>query len=60
LAEQAGIGEGTEVEMAMDGDRIVIRRAPPRYELQELVSLIRESNLHEEIETGDAQGGEAW
>jgi antitoxin MazE len=61
LAEQAGIGEGTEIDIVLDGDRIVVQRARPlRYELHEMVSLIKESNIHDEIETGDPEGGEAW
>jgi len=61
LAEQAGIGEGTEVDIAIEEDRIVIQRSRPlRYELSEMVSLIKESNIHEEVETGEPEGGEAW
>jgi len=61
LARQAGIEEGTEIDIALEEDRIVIRRARPlRYELREMLTLIKESNLHDEIETGDPEGGEAW
>ena len=61
LAKQAGIEEGTDIDISFEDDRIVIRRSRPvRYELREMVSLIKESNLHDEIETGEPEGGEVW
>jgi antitoxin component of MazEF toxin-antitoxin module len=33
---------------------------PARYELKELVSLIREDNIHGEIPTGKRVGREVW
>ena len=61
LAKEAGVEEGSAVDISLDGDRIVIRPAnPTRYQLSNLVSQIREDNIHEEIATGDVVGREGW
>jgi len=61
FAKEAGVEEGSAVDISLDGDRIVIRPAEPlRYEISNLVSEIREDNIHEEIDTGDAVGREGW
>ena len=61
FAVDAGVEEGSEVDISIEGDRLVIRAVrPARYELKELVSLIREDNVHEEIPTGRRVGREVW
>jgi len=61
FAKEAGVDEGSDVDISLDGDQIVIRRASTlRYRAEDLVSEIREDNIHEEIETGDAVGREGW
>jgi len=61
FAKEAGVEEGSAVDISLDGDRIVIRPArPTRYQLSSLVSEIREDNIHEEISTGDDVGREVW
>ena len=61
FAKEAGVEEGSAVDISLDGDRIVIRPAEPvRYQISDLVSEIREDNIHEEIDTGDAVGREGW
>jgi antitoxin MazE len=61
FAKEAGVEEGSAVDISLDGDRIVIRPAKPlRYQISKLVSEIREDNIHEEISTGDVVGREVW
>ena len=61
FAKEAGVEEGSAVDISLDGDRIVIRPAkPPQYQISKLVSEIREDNIHEEISTGDVVGREVW
>jgi antitoxin MazE len=61
FAKEAGVEEGSAVDISLDGDRIVIRSASPaRFQLSNLLSEIREDNIHEEISTGDAVGREVW
>jgi antitoxin MazE len=61
FAKEAGVKEGSAVDISLDGDRIVIRPTKPlRYQISKLVSEIREDNIHEEISTGDVVGREVW
>jgi len=61
FAKEAGVEEGSAVDISLDGDRIVIRPASTvRYRADDLASEIREDNIHEEIETGDSVGREVW
>lgn len=61
FAKEAGVEEGSAVDISLDGDRIVICPVPPvQYHLADLVSQVREDNIHEEISTGDAAGREVW
>ena len=53
--------EGSAVDITFDGDRIVIQPLQSlRYQLRDLLSEVREDNLHEEIPTGDPVGREGW
>ncbi len=45
LADQAGIAEGTAVEIDIENDQLVIRPALPRYSLDELLAGITPDNL---------------
>jgi antitoxin MazE len=61
FAEQAGVAEGSAVDLSVEKDRIVIRPVrAERYRLQDLLDGITDENRHEEISTGDAVGREAW
>lgn len=61
FAREAGVEEGSAVDISLEGDRLVIRPVrTARYRLSDLISRVREDNLHEEISTGDAVGREAW
>ena len=61
FAKEAGVEEGSAVDISIQGDRLVIQTVRPvRYELDDLLSQIREENLHDEIGTGQSAGREAW
>ena len=61
FANEAGVEEGSAVDISLEEDRIVIRTLrTPKYQLSDLLSQVQEDNLHEEISTGDAVGREAW
>ena len=61
LAEQLDIKTDSEVEIAVEDGPMVIRPLPePTLTLEELLAEITDENLHEEVETGTAVGGEAW
>jgi len=58
LAEQAGVEEGVEVEIAAEEGRLVLKRS--RYTLRTLLKRITPANLHGEIAAGAPTGREAW
>jgi antitoxin MazE len=60
VAEQAGVEQGTHVEIKTEQGRIIITPAVPRYTLEELLKRISKRNLHGEIDLGAAQGKETW
>jgi len=61
FAKQAGVEEGCAVDIVLEGDRLVIRAVKSQeYQLSDLLSQVREDNLHDEISTGDATGREVW
>jgi antitoxin MazE len=61
LTDQISLSAETPVEMTIANDRIIISRLPkPEFTLDELLDGITEDNLHQEIDTGNAVGNEAW
>ena len=61
IAKQAGLGEGDAVTLELDRDGgVVLRPAPRKYELSELVSRITPKNRHRESDWGPPQGEESW
>ncbi|HEY66081.1 MAG TPA: AbrB/MazE/SpoVT family DNA-binding domain-containing protein [Caldilineae bacterium] len=61
LAEEVGLEEGSQVELVLEGRRLVI--APvvvPEYRLEELLAGVTEENIHREVDMGPAVGGEVW
>jgi len=61
FAREAGVEEGSSVDLSLDGNRLIIRPVRPvRYRLSEMLSRVCEDNIHDEISTGDAEGGEVW
>ncbi len=61
FAAQAGVAEGSAVDLSVEKDRIVIRPVrTERYRLQDLLDGVTDENRHDEISTGDAMGREAW
>jgi len=61
LAEQLDIKTDTEVEIAVEDGQLVVKPLPEQtVTLEELLAQITDENLHEEVETGTAVGGEVW
>lgn len=61
FAEEAGVRQGAEVELAVSRGRLVV--APlgqGRYDLRDLLAAVTASNLHEEVDFGGRIGREAW
>ena len=61
FAKEAGVEEGSPVNISIDGMRLIIQPVhSTKYVLKDLISEIREDNLHNEIQTGDSVGREVW
>lgn len=61
FARETGLDRGSEVELTLDGDRLVVTpRRPQPVSLEELVGGITADNRHREIPTTGPLGSEAW
>lgn len=60
FAIQAELEEHTEVDIALDGDRIVLSPARKEWTLDELLRGVTPSNTHRETSWGKAIGQESW
>ena len=61
LAEEVGLGAGTEVSlMAKDGELVVKPALPTRLILDDLLLGLSESNIYSFVDTGSAVGAEIF
>ena len=61
LAEEVGLGAGTEVSLtAKDGELVLRPSVPSGLRLADLLSGVTPENIHACIDTGDAVGAEAF
>jgi antitoxin MazE len=61
LAEEVGLGAGTEVSLtAKDGELVLRPSLPTRLHLSDLLAGITPENIHASIDTGDAVRTEAF
>ena len=60
LSQDAGLDEGTWVDVRVQNGVLVARPLGPRYDLAQLLVGVTKSNLHSPVETGDAVGDESW
>ena len=60
FAAQAQLSENSDVDISLDGDRIVVTPARRQWTLRQLVERITPTNRHREIRWGDRTGKEVW
>ena len=61
FAKEAGVEEGSAVDISLDGDQLIVRPVRARrYNLSELLSEVTDENRHDEVSTGDDVGREVW
>ena len=61
FAEDIRIADGSEVELSLEGGNLVVRTVVPQsMVLDDLLAQVTDDNLHGEVDTGDAVGGEEW
>ena len=61
LAEEVGLGAGTEVSLtAKDGELVLRPAVPNRLRLADLLAGVTPENIHTSVDTGAAVGAEAF
>lgn len=60
FAEQLMIQQGSEVDLSLDGDQLVIKPKRRELSLSELLAQVTDENIHAEIATGEPTGREVW
>ena len=61
LALEAGLDDDSPVELSLsDGKLVIVPIVEEELSLDKLLAQVTESNLHDEVDTGPAVGGEAW
>lgn len=60
FARDLGVSEGDQMELAMEGGRLVLRPLEPRYDLEALVAGITRKNRTGELDADGPAGREAW
>lgn len=61
FAAEVGLNPNSSVEMSLkDGKLIVVPVDKQKFTLKQLLAQVTEDNLHDEVDTGSAVGGEVW
>lgn len=61
LAIEAGLEAEATVELKIEDGKLVVERvAQPERNLDQLLEQVTKDNLHGEVHTGPAVGGEVW
>jgi antitoxin MazE len=61
FAEEVGLSDDSSVEMRLVKGGLLLEPSPSwPLTLDELLDAVDESNLHDEVDTGPAQGREVW
>ena len=61
LATDLGLVLESEVDLTVEDGRFVLRPlVVPRFELKALLEQVREENIHDEVDFGNAAGSEVW
>jgi len=60
LAAEVGLEEDSPVELSLVEGRLVIAPLVEAFSLDRLLAQVTDDNLHGEVDTGPALGGEVW
>jgi antitoxin MazE len=61
FAAEVGLDEESAVDLTLvEGKLVVTPLAVNEYTLEELLAQVTDENIHAELSTGDAVGGEVW
>ena len=59
IAQQVGFTEGTSVFVSVEGEKIIVSPARPKYKLEDLLKEATPDRQHDELDWGDPVG-EEW
>lgn len=60
FAEQLMVQHGSEVDLSLNGDQLVIKPRRSRPSLSVLLAQVTDENIHAEVATGKPTGREVW
>ena len=61
FAAETALDPGAEVDLTLEAGRLVVTPVdPPAHSLEEFLSRVSASNLHDEHDTGRSVGTEVW
>lgn len=61
FATEVGLDSNSSVEMSLRGGKLIVVPADKtKFTLKQLLAQVNEKNVHHEVDTGSAVGGEAW
>ncbi|WP_404384665.1 AbrB/MazE/SpoVT family DNA-binding domain-containing protein [Caenispirillum salinarum] len=60
IAEEAGLREGTQVDMRVSQGSIVVTPSRPKYRLDDLMAAYKPEHRHGEVDFGAPEGEEKW
>lgn len=60
IANQIQLINGSEVDISLDEEKIVITPVQEREDLETLLAGMTDENIHSEADFGDPAGGEIW
>ncbi len=59
-AEEASLEEGSDVNIRVEKGKIIIEPIKDKYNLDDLLSQVKEENIHKEYNWGKPTGKELW
>ena len=60
LLDQLGLGEGAQLDVRLDGDKLIVARASPRPRMSDLLEGVTPEDRPEEVDWGPPVGKEDW
>jgi antitoxin MazE len=60
VAKSAGLREGDRVDVSLEGNAVIMRRAKPHYTLDQLLASMTPGNVHPETDWGEPVGRERF
>ena len=60
ITNETKVYEGSSVNILVEDGNIILSPVTQEYSLKDLLNKISDENIHSEVSTGEAEGGEIW